>query len=117
MQKIIAPLLKRERVMRKEYINIVPIPAGGDKEGRIRMNVGRILMRGKLYLCYGEEVAIEEEKHVFPANEYKRDALDALEKALVRLQKPMSDEEEQDDVNPEDLEYEYAAGRSEVTGY
>jgi hypothetical protein len=117
MQKIIAPLLKRERVMRKEYINIVPIPAGGDKEGRIRMNVGRILMRGKLYLCYGEETAIEEERAVFPANEYKRDALDALEKALVRLQKPLGEEDENEDVDPEELEYEYAAGRSTVTGY
>jgi hypothetical protein len=118
MQKIIAPLLERERVARRQYINIVPVPAGGDKEGRIRMNVGRALMQGRVYLCYGEEVAFEEERLVFPGNEYKRDTLDMFEKALTRLRKPLSrEDEEEQDVNPEDLEYVYAAGRSEVTGY
>lgn len=116
MQKIIAPLLRREREIRKYYINPVPIDAGGDKEARIRMNVGRALMRGKVYLVYGEEAAFEEERLVFPGNEWKRDTLDMFEKLLVRLRKPLGSYDEEE-MNPDDLEYETAEGRSSITGY
>jgi len=116
MQKIIAPLLERERHLRDYYINPKPIPASGDKEGRIRMNVGRALMRKQVFLTFGEEAAFEEERLVFPQNEYRRDCLDAFEKALVALHKPASKE----DVDEEEIaeeEYQYAQGRSRITGY
>ncbi len=115
MQKIIAPLLVRERSLRNYYINPQPIPAGGDKEGRIRMNVGRVLMRHKVYLIYGEEAAFEEERMVFPGNENKRDTLDMFEKLLVVLRKPARSDGE-DEENPEDLEYVDHPGRSAITG-
>lgn len=92
MQKIIAPLLDKERLARNYYINPVPIPASGDKQARIRSNVGRALMKGLVWLCYGEEKDFEEERLIFPANEFKMDTLDMFEKGLTFLQKPPSSE-------------------------
>jgi hypothetical protein len=116
MQKIIAPLLERERDLRKEYIRPVPIPALGDKEGRIRMNVGRALMQRRVWLCLGEERDFEEERLVFPNNEYRRDVLDASEKAFVALTRPVSPEDEEEE-ELADEEYQYAVGRNKYTGY
>jgi hypothetical protein len=119
MQKIIAPLLERERTLRGMYINPRPIPAGGDKEGRIRMNVGRALMRGKVYLAFGEERDFEEERMIFPGNEYRRDVLDMFEKLLTVLHRPHAADGE--DVTDDDFDVEpdrdFAYGRSAVTGY
>lgn len=80
------------------------------------MNVGRALMRKQVFLCFGEEAAFEEERLVFPQNEYRRDCLDAFEKALIALHKPASlaDEEEEEEA---EQEYQFAYGRSRVTGY
>jgi len=114
MQKIIKPLLERERALRGFYINPQPVQAGGDKEARIRMNVGRALTRGKVWLCYGEETYFEEERMTFPSG--RIDTLDMFEKALVRLRKPQKPGWE-DETEPEDLEVETAVGRSAVTGY
>jgi hypothetical protein len=94
MQKIIAPLLEKERRARNFYINPVPIMASGDKEARIRMNVGRALKKGQVYLVEGEEREFEEERMLFPGNEFRRDVLDAFEKGLTYLQKPPSKAEE-----------------------
>jgi hypothetical protein len=102
MQKMIAPLLEKERSLRGYYINPVPIMASGDKEARIRVNVGRALMRGQVWIVEGEETAFEEERMLFPGNEFKRDALDAFEKGLTYLTKPTS----QEDIDESELEEE-----------
>jgi hypothetical protein len=115
MQKIIAPLLERERSIRDYYINPVPIMASGDKEARIRMNVGRALMRGQVWLVEGEHVAFEEERMLFPGSEFRRDALDAFEKGLAYLSKPTS----QDELDEEEFEEEVywnEPTRCKVTG-
>ena len=115
MQKMIAPLLEKERSLRNYYINPVPIMASGDKEARIRVNVGRALMRGQVWLVEGEEAAFEEERMLFPGNEFKRDALDAFEKGLTYLSKPTS----QDELDEEEFEEEVYWNdptRSKITG-
>jgi hypothetical protein len=114
MQKIIAPLLNKESRERDYYISPKPIPASGDKDARIRSNVGRFLMRGLLYVAQGEGLELIEEKNVFPMSEFKKDALDAAEKALVELKKPFSEEEYMEmEIEEEIMQFD----RDEVTGY
>lgn len=115
MQKIVAPLLEKERRLRDYYINPVPIMASGDKEARIRTNVGRALMRGQVWLVEGEEAAFEEERLIFPANEFRRDTLDAFEKALTDLSRPYS-KEEIDESEMEEEFYYNEPTRCHVTG-
>jgi len=115
MQKIIAPLLEKERSLRNYYINPVPIMATGDKEARIRMNVGRALMKGQVWLCEGEAKEFEEERMLFPGNEYKRDALDAFEKGLTYLSKP-DKQETLDEYDSDEELYWNEPTRSRYTG-
>jgi hypothetical protein len=115
MQTIIAPLLEKERRTRGYYINPVPIPAKGDKTARIRTNVGRSLMRGLVWVVEGEEKDFEEERMLFPNNEFKMDALDAFEKGLTDLTVPSSQEEMDADEFEEEL-YRSDPTRCKVTG-
>lgn len=115
MQAIIAPLLEKERRHRNYYINPVPIPAKGDKTARIRMNVGRALMQHNVWIVEGEEKDFEEERLVFPSNEFKMDALDAFEKGLTDLTKPDSQEEIDEEEFEEEL-YWNEPTRSAITG-
>ena len=115
MQTIIAPLLEKERRTRNYYINPVPLPAKGDKTARIRMNVGRALMRGLVWVVEGEGKDFKEEKLIFPNNEYKMDTLDMFEKGLTDLTIPQS-QEEMDEEEFEEEVYWNEPTRCRVTG-
>jgi len=122
MQKIIKPLLQREREFKGLHVYIREVSAGGDKIARIRMNVGRALMRGRVFLAVGEEKAFEEERIDFPGNGFKNDTLDMFEKALVAFNKPQRTDGEPDfddddfpEIDEDDEDHGY--GRDPVIGY
>lgn len=115
MQTIIAPLLEKERRTRNYYINPVPLAAKGDKTARIRMNVGRVLMRSLVWVVEGEGKDFKEEKLIFPNNEYKMDTLDMFEKGITDLTVPPSKEEE-DEYEMEEEIYWNEPTRCKVTG-
>jgi hypothetical protein len=114
MQSILKPLLDREKLARDIYINFQPVPAKGDKDARIRTNVGRILQNGHCYICEGEGLDLISEIKYFPQLRFKKDVLDASEKAITRLQKPITTEETEEMNEREEM---FVSGRSSVTGY
>lgn len=115
MQKIIAPLLRKEERQRKMHISPMPIFASGDKVARIRSTVGYYLAAGKIYLATGCAAEFIEEKDIFPMSEFKRDVLDESEKGLTALRKPLTQEEEQEQEEMDDLYYEQTTDN--VVGY
>ena len=117
MQRILKGLLDQERLRRGLYVYFEGVPAVGDKDARIRNTLGLPLSMGQVYLNEGEGAEFLEEKNIFPQSKYKKDTLDASEKALVELHVP--DEPEHKDMIL-DFEYEddeYVEGRNRVTGY
>jgi len=113
-QKILEDLIPQEELRRKIWVNSEPISAKGDKNARIRSNVGKELRLGKVWLCEGEGLAFTEEKNIFPQSDNLKDCLDASDMAFVKLIKPLNSTErfEQEEQEEED-KYE----RCEVTGY
>lgn len=93
MQNIIRPLLWKEELLRKQYINPQPVMAKGDKVARIRNTLGWFLSHGKVYLTEETQGDFIEEKNQFPMSATKMDGLDADEKALSWLRKPATVEE------------------------
>jgi hypothetical protein len=113
MQRILLPLLRKEGRERFQYINPIPVPSAGDKDARIRNNLGRELQRGTIWLCEGYGTDFIEEKNLFPQSKWKKDVLDAAEKAMVTLRRP-EEPGASERFEEEDL-YEYES--ENVTGY
>jgi hypothetical protein len=114
MQKILLPLLESERRQRDVWISFEPANAGGDKVARIRSIVGRNLQKGKIYVVEGQGLEFLEEARVFPQAKFKMDALDAAEKSISLLRRPLAPEEE---LAYRKQEEDFSYGRNPVTGY
>jgi hypothetical protein len=94
MQKVLAPILERESKLPSAFpLYFHPIPALGDKDARIRMKLQPLLARGKIYAVNGEELELKQEIKVFPQSKWRKDLLDATEKALSAARPPLSEEE------------------------
>lgn len=113
-QKVLETLIPQEEMRRKKWISSEPMSATGDKNARIRSNVGKELRLGKIWLCEGEGLEFTEEKNIFPQSENLRDCLDASEKAFISLIKPLNDVERYEQ---EEYEEEDSQERCEITGY
>jgi hypothetical protein len=115
MQKVLAPMLKRESMEQDAYAYFRAEPAPQmDKVARIRILIGPMLAKGKIYLVEGEDSELRQEIKVFPAMKYKMDALDALEKCIRNHVKPDSEEESRSRRIREEM---FDQERSMVTGY
>ena len=113
-QKALKPLLQNHLIEKDLYLAIDPIPVASDKDVRIRSDVGRILMKGTCWVCKGAGLEFTEEKNIFPQSPFKKDALDASQKAITALVKPWSKTEyEEYDEQEEEIEMNV----SEITGY
>jgi hypothetical protein len=114
MQRILLPLLRKEGLDRQTYINPIAAPSTGDKDARIRNNVGRELQRGTIWLSDGCSTDFIEEKNLFPQSKWKKDVLDAAEKAMTTLRTPSPPENVvTDEYDEEEFHYE----TENVTGY
>jgi hypothetical protein len=114
MQNIIRPLLWKEELIRKQFINPQPVMAKGDKVARIRNGLGWFLSHGKVYLTEETQGDFIEEKNQFPMSATKMDGLDADEKALSWMRKPASVEEV---LERQYREEEYVLQTDNVVGY
>ena len=115
--KSFIPISRREAQIRKEDLNVQPVPALGDKETTIRNILQPFLSRGKLYIesrIYGKVI---EELRVFPSS--KMDLLDAIKIALFKSRKPDAkpDGSEQDDDDEDSVTAQKRAHVSRVSGY
>ena len=113
-QKGIVQLLEQERWERREYLPLRKINATSDKTAKIRLNVGGPLQDGMVFLCDHTGSAFEEERQIFPQSDYRKDTLDATEKAFTTLRRPYSEEEYEES---ESFVEEKYAQVSELTGY
>jgi hypothetical protein len=113
-QKVLAPLLRTEMMERGVYASFQPIPSTTDKDARIRNTLGLPMEKGKV--CVVREAGTEflAEKQIFPQSEYKKDTLDASEKAFSGLVKPFT-VEEREEVEVQDAMF--MSERSPITGY
>lgn len=115
MQKILEPLLRKEAAVREYPLYFKPVPALGDKDARIRMKLQPLLAKGKIYAVQGEDVELKQELKVFPQSKWRKDLLDASEKALSEANPPEEFDEDRDAAEGrERRENQYV---SDLTGY
>jgi hypothetical protein len=84
--KAFIPISRQEAVRRGKDLNVVGVPALGDKETTIRNIIQPFLSRGKLYVrdvIWGQ---VMEELRVFPS--LKMDGLDAIKIAIFKSHRP-----------------------------
>jgi len=114
-QKVLGPLLYKEREERNVWVDFDSILSEGEKEAKIRSILGRELMNHKLVVCQGVYTEFQEEKLVFPQSRYRMDVLDAAQMGISALVKPRGPEEGEDPVSSADMKW--IRSRSKVTGY
>jgi len=114
-QKIMKPILEREKERRKQYINITTINAKGDKKARIRVAFGTAFMLRQIFATADACAPLEEEKNLFPMSDTKLDTLDASEKAFTYGSRPETTEERERRQYEEELEQ--FSMRLSCTGY
>jgi hypothetical protein len=114
MQKTLSPLLTKESKIQKFPLYFKPVPALGDKDARIRMKFQPLLARGKIYAVIGEGSELRQEVKVFPQSKWRKDLLDASEKALKEANPPEGEREEEERKRNEQ---ENAQMVSMTTGY
>lgn len=117
MQKILEPILRKEAADRDIPIYFKPVSATGDKDARIRMKLQPLLARGKIFAIQGEDVELKQEIKVFPQSKWRKDLLDATERALSDAHPPdFETEEELDEYEERRARFENRAV-NETTGY
>jgi hypothetical protein len=116
MQKILRPLLERERDVlwgKDVFVSFTDIPGSGNKDAEIRFTIGPLASRGLLYICRGTGKQFTHEYNLFCLSRQK-DALDASQMAISRLYTPQSPEAQEE---AEERRDRVLAGRDPVTGY
>lgn len=92
-QKVLKPIMEREKERRRQYISITMVNAKGDKKARIRVAFGTSLMRGQVYATKDAVTPLREELSLFPMSDTRLDTLDASEKAFTIGSRPETIEE------------------------
>jgi len=114
--KSFTSILRKEEVLRHEWLNLLPIPALGDKETTIRNILQPILDKHKLYLRKELYTKVMEELRVFPSK--KMDILDALKIAVYKSIVPKGTIRDVDDDEDElDVKRSYRNNVNRTTGY
>jgi len=111
-------ILRKEEVLRGEWLNLVGINALGDKETTIRNIIQPLLDKGKLFLRHAVYVKVMEELRVFPSK--KMDILDALKIAVYKSIVPRDKNYSIDDDDDDDRFHRKRSNRDHVnktTGY
>lgn len=115
--KAFIPIGRKEQQLRKKELNLVAIPALGDKEATIRNVLQPFLNRNKLFARREIADRLRDELRVFPSN--KMDLLDAVKIAVFKSFRPDGLVDSDDDSDPDDVRV--SKGRrfkvSRVTGY
>jgi hypothetical protein len=114
MQKALIPLIRDMAFKEDLYFRYEPTPVSSPKDVRIRTIVGTALGQDNCYCVDGAGHDFLEQKDIYPASEYKKDALDAAAKAINALKKPWSEEEDQEAMEEEE---EWAERRVGTAGY
>lgn len=89
--KLLGPLFEDEQAKRGLNANLMPYPALGDKDTRIRSNLQPFLAEEKLYVNEADYDLVMEEVRAFPQS-YKKDILDAMASAIAKSIPPNSPE-------------------------
>lgn len=116
--KALAKLLQHEQEVRHAYLNLLAIPALGNKETTIRNILQPSLNRGKLYVRKSIRGKVMEELRSFPSS--RMDLLDAIKIGIFKTTKPQleGDEDEDDEEEgPTKLSSWRRRHVSKVTGY
>ena len=119
--KAFIPIGRKEQQLRKKELNLVAVPALGDKEATIRNVLQPFLSRGKLYARKEIADRLREELRIFPSN--KMDLLDAVKIAVFKTFRPSvapdgEDADLDEDERPERREtMRRRSGVSPVSGY
>lgn len=92
-QKVLAPWLREEQRRRGEWFTVVPVAVKVDKKVRIRNTLSVPLTRGQVWCTDQVRKWFVEESKLFPLSDTRMDVLDAAEKAVSFLKKPMTAEE------------------------
>jgi hypothetical protein len=58
------------------------------------MKLQPLLAKGKIYAVWGEDIELKQELKVFPQSKWRKDLLDASEKALSDANPPPDEDEE-----------------------
>ena len=108
MQKVLYKQLGREQAERGVWLALVrdPVRGSGDKEARIRHQLGGPLRAGKVWLADGCAAEFIEELKSFPSS--KLDVLDESEKAFRLMTRP-ANEGEMGEAEEEEEIREYSA--------
>ncbi len=98
--KSFIPIARQEALRRGKELNVIGVPALGNKETTIRNIIQPFLARGKLYVRDAVWREVMEELRVFPS--VKMDGLDAIKIAIFKSHRPDiepdgSDEDDEDD--------------------
>lgn len=113
--KAFVSILRKEQMLRKEFLNFVGVPALGDKETTIRNIIQPLLFKGKLFVRKELRGKLMEELRVFPSR--RMDLLDALKIAIFKSIVPKVAEDEDDDFEDDHRVRRKTRDVSAVTGY
>jgi hypothetical protein len=108
--KAFIPIGRREQELRGEYINLLPVPALGEKETTIRNIIQPYLNRSKLYCDERVYSYLMEELKIFPSR--SMDILDALKIAIYKSYRPESDD---DDVDTDDNDERFSRTKRDTS--
>ena len=112
LQKFFIPLI-REMAMKEDfYFPAEATPVSVPKEVRIRAGVGAALAGGDFYVVEGEGQEFIKEKDVFPQDRNRRDVLDAASKPLAVIVRPLSEDEEFELEEEEEVWQERLVGKA-----
>jgi len=99
--KAMIPILRQEEQRRHQMLNLVGIPALGEKETTIRNILQPYLSKGLVWATESAEMQLLEEIKGFPSR--RMDVLDALKIAVFKSYKPRGvDDDEDSDYSDED---------------
>lgn len=111
--KMLRSIITEEQMRRNEYINLRPVTARGDKDGRIRMYLQPLFERGLMFATKSCEPVIRGEMSVFPDG-HQKDVLDAMAIAEAASYRPNTPEDEDD---AEESKVLMRGTKNPVTGY
>jgi len=98
--KAFIPIARQMQELRGKSLNLLPVPALGDKEATIRNILQPFLEKGKLYVRKEIANTLQEEIRTFPSR--SMDLLDALKIAVFKSHKPLADPESRDSDDEDD---------------
>lgn len=113
--KSFIPIARQEALRRGKELNVIGVPALGDKETTIRNIIQPFLARGKLYVRDAVWREVMEELRVFPS--VKMDGLDAIKIAIFKSHRPDTEPDGSDEDDEDDEVVERRRKVNSLSGY